>query len=182
MDGAADMSTDSINERIERLICRHLDGEISGEEQAELDVALRTDSAARALFDEYSRNDELAAEALRCDFEAAMVAAETGHQRRVWLAASAVALAAAAVILLSILPRLGEQGGRSNALNGPEVDHNRPIQQFVEYRNDDFQPQRRELTTWRDVIGIRDEHNKNVIYILERNRRSDRIVPVSGDF
>ncbi len=182
MDSTEDMFPEPINERIERLICRHLDGEISGEVKAELDAALKTDPSARALFEEYARNDRLAAEALHSDFEFAMVAAESRQRRGLRLAAAAVALAAAAVILISILPRLGGPGPGSNIVKAPSDLRVQPMQQFVEYRNDDFRPRRRELTTWRDVIGFRDQDDENVIYILERNRRSERIVPVSSDF
>jgi anti-sigma factor RsiW len=54
-----------IDERIERLIGRRLDGEISAEENAELDQALLRDPAARALLESYAMIDGLAAEVLR---------------------------------------------------------------------------------------------------------------------
>lgn len=183
MNTFGDMPSFPPSERIERLMCRRLDGEISADETAELDHALHTDPAVKALFEEYARNDELAAEALRVDYESAMAAAESGHHRRVWLAAAAVTLAAAAVILFSILPRLStEPAAISNGIKRPVTSGPPQAGQFVEYRNDDFRPYRRESTTWRDVIGVPDEDNENVIYILERNRRSDRMVPVSGEF
>ena len=52
MTPARDNSRD-VEERIERLICRRLDGEIDAVEQAELDRILANDPAARDLFNDY---------------------------------------------------------------------------------------------------------------------------------
>lgn len=106
-----------VDPRIERLICRLLDGEITPAERAELDAALAQDALARRLLDEYRRNDLLAVEALRAD-----AARRTGSRRRRavhgWRrAAIGAVLAAAAVIVLSLLPDVLLHGpGRSPSI------------------------------------------------------------------
>src|ERR1043166_4536544 len=74
-----------IDERIERLICRSLDGEATAEEQVELESALAKSEAARSLYDDYRRNDFAASAALRADFDSARTATAAGGRRGLWL-------------------------------------------------------------------------------------------------
>ena len=55
---------DAIDKKIERLINRKLDGELSPEEQLELDKELLRCPAARALYESYSELDELVGEVI----------------------------------------------------------------------------------------------------------------------
>ncbi|MFQ5490216.1 MAG: anti-sigma factor family protein [Phycisphaerae bacterium] len=57
-----------VDPRIERLIVRRLDGELTANEQLELDRALVRDPAARQLLEDYGRIDRAAADALACAF------------------------------------------------------------------------------------------------------------------
>ena len=47
----------NVDEHIERLISRQLDGELSADQELELNQALIGSSAARALMEEYEKND-----------------------------------------------------------------------------------------------------------------------------
>lgn len=178
------------DERLERLISRHLDGELAPEDRIELDAALASRPEARALSDEYARNDLAAADALDHDFQCIAAPSRRPFDRRFRLATLAVSLAAAAAIALSVLPQWIGKGPGSNGIEdrgplaqlaGPANSEARDEPVFVDYRDVDFTPQRRERTTWRNLIGIRDREN-GVIYILETDLRSTRLSPVSGDF
>jgi anti-sigma factor RsiW len=99
--------------RVERLINRHLDGELTDAEQAELNEHLLRDASARARLHDYQRIDAWCRQAL----EEVLPAASNGHElrgtarkagvaRRVtqrWLGLAAVA-AAAALVLSVLLP------------------------------------------------------------------------------
>ncbi|MFQ5411521.1 MAG: zf-HC2 domain-containing protein, partial [Phycisphaerae bacterium] len=95
---------DGVDERVERLISRWLDGEISPAESAELDRALAADPAARALFDDYREGDRLAAAALREDVGALRHPPSNGRFRGWRFAVAGAVLTAAAVVALSFLP------------------------------------------------------------------------------
>ena len=66
-----------VDERIERLISRSLDGKLTADERAELAEILRANAAARRLLDEYTEIDRLAIRAIRRDLESAKTAAVT---------------------------------------------------------------------------------------------------------
>ncbi len=59
------MKNENRENRIERLISRHLDGEITAEEQLELDRAILRDPEVRSLFEEAQRIDSLAMDSLQ---------------------------------------------------------------------------------------------------------------------
>ncbi len=76
----------SLDENLERLIVRQLDGELSMEEELELNRELVRNPEARQLMEEYAGVDELASEVLKASFshEAAMVDVDSGvanHER-----------------------------------------------------------------------------------------------------
>ncbi len=172
-----------VDEQAERLICRSLDGEATPAEEAELQGILSRDPAARALFNDYRRNDRLASLALYADVAAAG-SKSSGRFRTVWITASSAVLAAAAVVILSFLPIFDRV--EPVAVHQPTPTHTAPWHQapsgtFVDYRNEDYQPRQRLQNVHRDLIGIRGE-NPNVIYIFERSTRATQVVPVSGDF
>lgn len=180
-----------VDERIELLICRSLDGELAGDEFIELEGLLRTNPAARRLRDEYARIDGMAVQALRRDFESAKTAAAGDRFRGIRLAAAGAVLTAAAVVALSFLPNLWTAGVSSNpASPGPVAVQpsmgSSPSgpQQFIDYRDMDYLPQQRRQDVYRDLIGVRgkNEKNQDVIYIFERNTQATRITPISGDF
>lgn len=168
----------------ERLICRYLDGEIRPDEQAELDRILTRKPAARALLEEYRRNDRLAMEAVRADIARAMPSPPSRSYRNLRLAATGAVLAAAAMVALSFLP-LFYSGGQRVVRNAP-LPSRSPLPPavdgyLVDYQDVDYGPRRRQGDVYRDLIGIRGR-DPNVIYVFERRTNSSRVVPISGDF
>ena len=172
-----------IDEQVERLICRSLDGEASAAEQSTLDELLDKDPAARSLYDAYRGNDLVAATALRLEIDRARTATVSSRRRGLWLAAAGVVLGAAAVFAMSFVSHF--VGGSGPAVVERQPVHSSPVIQgprFVDYNAAaDMMPMQRQKVLLRDLIGIPGP-NKNTIYILERNVQSTRVAPVSGDF
>ncbi|MFH1417914.1 MAG: hypothetical protein ABII12_06470 [Planctomycetota bacterium] len=191
-------------DHVEHLICRMLDREITRQQQAELDAILTRDPDARAMLDDYKRDDRLAAEALRQDVH--HVARSRRPARRhsgFWIAGAGAITAAAAVVALSFLPDLWSNGRSvSQPFRGQQPlpaqtmlthtgEHEgiaNPFQQraprFVDYRDyseQDYRPYRRHNELRRDWIGI-PTADENVILIIERDRRTTTIAPISGSF
>jgi len=181
----------TVDARVERLIVRHLDGEISPAEQRELDSALQADAAARELLNEYRMLDVLAKRTLRADFAGTRTAAAPRHVSGFRLATVSMLATAAAVVVFSFLPDLWRGGdGRSRSaarLVQPRTAQLAPSPMqggapaYVEYRNDDYLPKRRQRDVMRDVIGVRGD-DPNVIYVFERNTRATRVEPIVADF
>lgn len=90
-----------VDERMELQISRYLDGALSPAERGELEQALRSDAAARALFDEYASNDAAALEALRTVVVSSPRPSRFARPRiiRLWGSVAGVMAAAAAVAL-----------------------------------------------------------------------------------
>lgn len=185
-----------VNERVERLINRRLDGEISAADDAELTDILDSNPAAQRMLADYQRLDASAARVLTYDFDKAKTAARPRQHGGFRLAAAGAVLAAAAVVALSFLPDLFRTAVRSGSSGDVVVAPNAPmfrsndsprggfVPQFVDYADVDYMPQERLEDVYRDVIGVRakDRNNKDIIYIFERNAQNRRIVPITGDF
>jgi len=173
-----------VDESIERLICRRLDGEISPAQEAELERALAADSAARALLEEYRRNDLLAARALRADLGRRHVQPARRLRHPLWFVAAGAVLTAAAVVAISFLPLFSPSGRRvADNPQRPEHTMKAPVTapRFIDYRQMEYHPRQRFSDVHRDLIGIRGR-NPNVIYLFERQTQSTKVVPISGDF
>jgi len=101
-----------IDRRIERLIIRRLDGELTDEERLELDRVLLASPEMRRLLEQYERIDAASAAALEAvvgdaaDDRVAFVPATGGRRRysRAWWALPAAAAAALALIAV-LVPR-----------------------------------------------------------------------------
>lgn len=178
---------DPAGERLERLISRRLDGEITSVEASELDRILSADPAARALLIDSQDLDRLAAEALREDAGMSRKPTANRRYRGWWIAAGGAILTAAAVVALSFLPVLKPAGPRvadNNrsrfpiARGDPSPESGRP---FMEYRNVDFRPRQWMGDVRRELIGIRGD-DPDTLYIFERRMQATQIRPVSGDF
>ncbi|MFQ5429812.1 MAG: anti-sigma factor family protein [Phycisphaerae bacterium] len=178
---------DGVDERVEHLISRSLDGEATAAERAELAGIVATDPSLRALLEDYRRIDAMAARALRADFARAHSGAGPRPSRTYWIAAAGAVLAAAAVIAFSFLPMFDSARNRVANRNDPTPSIARPAQpsgdglHFVDYDNRAYGPRRRVDRVRRDLIGIRGE-NPNVIYLFERRAKTTRVTPVSGEF
>ncbi len=196
MNDRHDNFTDCVSERAELLICRRLDGELSLEDAQELDSILAQSPAAQRMLAEYVRLDGLAAAALKADSQYAKTAVAPRRTGGFRLAAAGAVLTAAAVVALSFLPDLWRASRTGDGRVALDQSPAAPIQamgvpsstdvapQFVDYRNMSYQPSRRQQDVLRDVIGVRakDQKNRDVIYIFERNSEATRIIPISGDF
>jgi hypothetical protein len=191
-----------VDERTERLICRLLDEEITPDERAELDAVLADDPAARLLLDEYAQNDALSAQALRRDFDHAFSAPVRHRRSSLWVASAGALLAAAAVVAFSLLPEFWSNGQASptgfenkyaNAglpkATQPAVPASASPDayqwgdpQLVGYRNNlDYMPRRRQRDLEREWIAI-PTTREGVILIIERNKQTTTVTPISGDF
>lgn len=191
-----DTTSHEVDERTELLINRYLDGALSDADQAELHVILGRDAAARAMFEQYLRNDALAAQALRRGVESTITVAAPRHRRGLWIATALSGLAAAAVIVFSISSRLQYLPGGPNVAirNGTEIKFVDPQQyptfepvkieevpaRLVDYRDDDLMPKRRQQKTDRELIGVRGDDGR--LYIIERNVKSTRVAPMAGEY
>jgi len=181
---AWDQTTPPADDRAERLICRSIDGEITAEEQIELDAILAGDADARALYDEYCGNDRAAAAALICEFDGARTADTVRPRRGLWLATAGAVLTAAAVLALSFVPQLWS--GNSNRFaetNPSRPSKASPVMQsptYVDYRDGNGLPLHRQRDLHRDVIGIPASDGRT-IYIFERNMQSTHVAPLAGD-
>jgi hypothetical protein len=175
-------------DRVERLINRRLDAQNSPAEDAELDRLLAADPAARALAAEYLHMDQCAALALRTDAAPTASKAATLSKWNGWHRGLAAALiSAAAVIAFSFAPELWRTATitprvatRTHNDNSAQIME-QPAARFVDYRPTDFHPVQRQRGLQRDLIGVRGD-NPNLIYVLERNTLSTRLVPITGDF
>jgi len=183
-------------ERIEILINRALDGELSAADRRELDDALANNESARALMQEYEALDRAAGVAIHADFEASPTSATTSplhyaqpprwHGLRTGI--SAALFAAAAMIVVASLPwstifpsnkPQDTIADRSFPPGPRQLPTYQPMQ--VDYRRPAYQPQQLRGDVYRDVIGIRGD-NPNVIIILERETHAARLDPLVGDF
>lgn len=188
----------TVDDRVERLICRLLDNELLPEERVELDSILAQDEAARQLLAEYTQNDTLAREALLSELDSAKAVVRAGKYRGLVLASAGAILSAAAVIALSFLPSSWSTTSNDNneqtAVRRPRSmpsyvlphvpdSQNMAQPQFVDYRADyqdtDYSPRRRRQNAYRDLIGV--QTSEDVIIILERKRQTTRLSPVSGE-
>jgi hypothetical protein len=181
-----------VDERAERLICRVLDGEADAGQRAELASLLLRDPAAKALFDDYQRVDQLSASALRRDLAGARPVVVRRRFSGLTIGAAGALVTAAAVVAISLLPSWlssngAGRGGQAVPTAGmvPGAVPALPPQMIrspnlYEYSEIDHQPARRLQDFRQDFIGIPSK-NKNQIYIFERNKRTTTLVPVSGD-
>ena len=166
----------SVDERIERLIVRTLDGEASPQEQAELRRVLARDPAAKALWREYRSNDAMAADAIeRLIIGPATAAAGSQSRRRAarWLGWAA----AAAVVLLLLWPlgRFGADADSGGAAVRDGVAGMGPSQLADPAGSGLGRGRDR-----RDYFGILDERNGD-LYLFQRNQVDWRVVTASGE-
>ena len=173
-----------VDERVERLMSRCLDGELAAGEQSELDRILARNPAARNLFEEYRRNDLLASEALSADMTRTVARTPVSPRRTLSIAAAGAVLAAAAVVALSFLPVFDPDGERlAGVPRSVPIAERSPIpnSRLVEYGNVNHDPMRQLGDVRRDFIGIRSS-DPNVIYVFDRKTQSATYIPVSRDF
>jgi hypothetical protein len=172
-------------DRLERLISRHLDGEITAAEQRELDAMLAADADARAIFEDYCHIDARAGAVLRMDLSDARDAQYPRQRSPWWTTIFTAVSAAAAVVALSFLFD-ADGGTRSGPRPFPpdamvDAAENEFVGSPIDYRTVDFQPTQRVGDWRRDLIGIRGK-DPNVILIVEQATQTSGRVPIYGDF
>lgn len=191
-----------IDERIERLIVRKLDGELSLEEEHELNKVLIRSTEMRQLLDDYARQDRLVTAVMRdrvgsaAPPELSVVtggAAEMEPARRrprAWSTTSVGGLMVACLALFALLmePAFRSAAGpeHSNArLGGTPVgaslgpgaggDRFEVLPAYLEW------PQVQRETMDRRFIAIRDEKTGRY-FVLELRREQTTITLLTGDF
>ena len=190
-----------VNERIERLITRRLDDELSADERLELDRALLQDPEARALLEEYERVDAAASVALASTVakESETVApfprissqpVRSGYNRAWWALPAAVA---AAVALLVVFKGPGSPGPQLvDQETGPALEQTQ-LQPDPTRMPEGYSPVRQtgygtnlERSTDRDLLYILGTDGN--VYVIEQERiRTARtpnaaVRPASADF
>ena len=187
-----------IDERLEYLMTRQLDGRISEAERLELNKTLIRSPEAHRVFDEYQANDALATEALRRVFDPPTPASAeppildvTVRSRwRGWSVMRPLFVAAAAIVLAVMIrgipwttndgPAQGQQAQVVSATPGPaetpamadarpESKGESPQNMLTPRYAHEYMP--------RDFLAVLDDQSRN-IYLLEMDRPRMGIVPV----
>ncbi|MEE8170504.1 MAG: hypothetical protein V3T70_08150 [Phycisphaerae bacterium] len=180
-----------VDEHIERLITRHLDGELTPAETEEFNAIMMKEPAARALLHEYADIDHRAQAALRrVLIKPAAAVASPAPRRGLWLAAAGAVLAAAAALGLFVfpyqatpprrpIPMIVDQRPAAPSPNSRDV---RP--QYVADRGlsgpeawRQIVPQRDSLGIRRNCVGVYDPKTRRY-YLIEVDRRDSRQTPV----
>jgi hypothetical protein len=182
------MNMHSVDEQTERLIIRKLDGELSLEEEHELNKVLIRSPEARALLDSYAEQDRLAAELVSEEVgscappDLALVTAGAGalpprRPAKSWAAGSAAGLMVACLALFAVLWRpatlpIGPNGEHGARMAGPSSlglpfagDRVEKLPKYLELP----QTERQQLD--RQFIGVYDEKSGKM-YLLEVRRVS----------
>ncbi|MCK6455784.1 MAG: hypothetical protein L6Q92_04560 [Phycisphaerae bacterium] len=191
-----------IDEPLERLINRSLDGELTSEEREQLDRALGDNPAARQLLADYQSIDARAQDALRGVFVSTRPAVVSWRPSRgMRLAAAMGVLAAAAGLVLMVGPRLIDAERSAGPLSPPSVRSDPsepPLLARVDpapFANEPSSgdvlladhieesppiPRTRDRRMTRDWLGVMDESGDR-IYLLEMDHRRTRVMTVSAN-
>ena len=197
-----------IDEHLERLINRALDGELNDDERLALDRELVRNPEARRLMDRCAELDDLAGDALRMRFggehESAPVAAiaagrpiQGGYHRAWWLLPGAVAAALLAVFLVFA----SSESRQAPVAGGDQVDpgNNRRVAPIVNQHQPTMPdngimravhrpvPARTDRAINRGIYGVRGRDGS--ILFIEVNHARTRaqpgnqsgLIPVGGD-
>ena len=174
-----------VDEQTERLIVRHLDGELTGSEQDELNQILLRSAAARRMLSEYQENDRLAADVVGAvadgRWSAEVEPDPSARRRRVtrWRAWTAGLAAAAAIAIVVSWP---QQPDSLDRVPTPPVA--RPDRVAVPTDNLVFTgtelPHRGERRINRDYLGVFDESGQSLL-LLEVDRTRTVRIPLAGD-
>jgi anti-sigma factor RsiW len=178
-----------VDEHIERLIVRHLDGELTPSEQDELNEILLRSGEARRLLSDYQENDRLASEVIgavaagRWPRDAGTTGSGRWQRLKIGLPIAVGLAAAAAIVLMIVSPPQGTTDlGPPPVANGrqavPEKIDAAPSEDLT-YTASDL-PQKGVRHTRRDYIGIYDESRKSML-LFEVDRTRTVRIPISGD-
>ncbi len=188
-----------IDERIEILINRKLDGELSEEDSLELNKLLIRNPDAHALLDEYAVMDRLAAEAIEAELAepVARVSPEQVSQwnksKRQWWYSMALISAVAAALTLSVLlsqraanmndsAALPISGVHSAQQAAATLTDRAPQGRLVNVGTIPLDGRRRQTDSLeRDVLGVWDQDSHS-LYLLEANEARSTVEPVKFNY
>lgn len=185
-----------IDPQIERLIVRRLDGELTPDEQLELDRVLLKDPAARDLLEAYGRIDRAAGDALALAFEESTEVVtppvvrladqrqprRLGYSKLWWSLPAAIAAAIALMVLLTdpanstrkvaVVPTQTPASVDVPSTQNVTADGTNPILQAG------FAPDRIDRSTTTDALYILGADGN--LYVIEQQRISTARKPSSG--
>lgn len=189
-----------MDDRLEHLISRRLDGELTEAQEHELNKWLVRDPEARCLLDLYEQQDAAVGAALEAalgraphsvsadGLNVAGFAPPRRFRQWLWPTAAAAAVLLVFSVSLRLLPWSADRPGTSQ----PGLTPSGPV---VVSPSSDGDPAEPTLVEWTDVDALR-EHRRDrsrdvfgvlgpdgrTLYLLEMNRTQTTVLPVSGSF
>ncbi len=182
-----------VDERTERLIMRRLDGELTPDQERELNQVLLTSADARRLMIEYQQDDDLAQNVVADGIDGGWPADESAPSVPSWRTPSfwlpvTGGLAAAAVIVLVLLgpdrwnqdlsPQPSVPPAGQAASSDTPASPIRPTPQPTPAIHD--LPHLGERHLDREVFGVMNEAGDSIL-LFEVNRMRTLRIPVTGD-
>ncbi|MBN1341959.1 MAG: hypothetical protein JXQ73_04725 [Phycisphaerae bacterium] len=178
-----------VDKRIERLIVRRMDGELTPAEQDELNQVLLRSAAARRTLSDYQENDRLATEVIGAVAEGCwpskaepIPASRSFHLRSRGALAGGLAVAAAVLIAVIIpqrtdpvLPLPGPRPAPNSVFEvQPVVDSDHLVQTGADV------PHRGQRRVNRDYVGVLDDSGKSLL-LFEVDRTHTVRIPMTGE-
>jgi len=178
-----------IDERVERLIVRRIDGELTPAEQDELNAILLRSAEARRMLSDCEQNDGLASEVIDAVAERRWPSGDASMRtRRFDAIVSRIGLvaglaAAAAIAIVTIVPWRTEPVSRDSQSSVPtdvaQAGRVVPVQDDLVYTSAEL-PYRGERRIDRDYIGVMDDSRDSMLIFQIDRTRTIRL-PVAGD-
>lgn len=171
-----------IDERTEHLINRQIDGELTSDEQLELNKRLIRSPEARAMSEEYQQFDTLAREALHGFCQKSRTEPEIKHQSRFTTLTRGSALAAAVILFafmsMWLFPSKQQQAVKLD--NGTMIASLPIVKEIAQLASIEGPRHERERVQ-KDLIGVFDRETQSV-YLLEMDQQQTTVVPVSMNY
>jgi anti-sigma factor RsiW len=177
-----------MSDRLEILISRRLDGELSDADSRELDALLASDPAAQRLFSQAARVDRMAAAALpgalSADQPCPAIPVRSIGWRREWINHSLVAAIAACLAMVVLFrgdpssqPPTDLRTGRPSTRVPAGAVHT--VGDSPVWYTPVQQPALRHQRVQQEYFGVKDPRTGR-IYLLERRDHAVRTEPVTG--
>jgi hypothetical protein len=190
-----------LDERMEQLINRKLDGELTEAESLELDKLLIRSPEGRALLEEQEQLDRLASDSLRTALGGGLanrlVSGQTpldwpsrsSRREHLWYGSIGLAAGFVLAMLASSLVAPLWNGRQKDATppivsNAPGGDAGPALVDAEQ--NHDWPPRAQDVTSQRErtpeqVLGVYDDDSRS-LYLLEMNRAPVRVTPAHMDY
>lgn len=183
----------TVDERTERLIVRRLDGELTPDEEHELNQILLTSAEARRMMIDYQQDDDLAGDVIADGVDGRWsVADESTNVRNLrtpwfWGPVAGGFAAAAVIVLMLVGPAQVDPGAPSpslteatervasgNTVSKPRLPTPEPIPAI------DHMPHLGRRHVDRELIGVLNDAGDKIL-LFEVNRTRTLRIPVTGD-